>query len=340
VLGNFHDIQIPEHERDYLLAILAEHVFEGPWLKILVSVDAAIVLSGAVLTSFVGVTGLIRRMTLDRCLPQFLLRTNRRGTSHWIILTFLILCISIVLATGGELLSLAGVYTLSFLSVMCLFAMGNMLLKVRRGRLRRDYYASWPIVIAAFFATIIGIVGNIAMKPRNFLFFMYYFVPTVLTVIVMLKREDLLKIPLYGLNEAVKKINLWNQKIGDAIRGKIDEINAQAVVFFTRGDSAENLNKVMLYVMENETTNRVIIIHVYDEEKNIPENLKKDVDYLDKIYPEIKMDLVLRQGTFGPKLVDTLSRELQVPENYMFIGHPGHDFPHNIADLGGVRLII
>ncbi|MFP6888217.1 MAG: APC family permease, partial [Nitrospinota bacterium] len=51
----------------------------GPWLSWLISIDAALVLSGAVLTSYVGVNGLILRMTLDRCLPQFLLKSNRRG---------------------------------------------------------------------------------------------------------------------------------------------------------------------------------------------------------------------------------------------------------------------
>lgn len=39
----------------------------GEWLKVLVSVDAFVVLSGSVLTSYVGVTGLIRRMAMDRC---------------------------------------------------------------------------------------------------------------------------------------------------------------------------------------------------------------------------------------------------------------------------------
>jgi hypothetical protein len=29
-----------------------------------------------------------------------------------------------------------------------------------------------------------------------------------------------------------------------------------------------------------------------------------------------------------------------VPKNYMFIGAPGQDFPHNLSELGGVRLII
>ncbi len=57
----------------------------GLWLADLVSIDAALVLNGAVLTSFIGVNGLVRRMTLDRCLPQFFLKTNRRGTTHRII---------------------------------------------------------------------------------------------------------------------------------------------------------------------------------------------------------------------------------------------------------------
>jgi amino acid transporter len=48
-----------------------------PWLELLVSIDAALVLSGGVLTSYVGVVGLVRRMALDRCLPNFLLQTNR-----------------------------------------------------------------------------------------------------------------------------------------------------------------------------------------------------------------------------------------------------------------------
>jgi len=94
----------------------------GGWLAVLISIDAALVLSGAVLTSFVGVNGLVRRMTLDRCLPQFLLKINRRGTTHRIIIAFFVLCVSILLITKGELKALAGVYTISFLAVMALSA--------------------------------------------------------------------------------------------------------------------------------------------------------------------------------------------------------------------------
>lgn len=38
-----------------------------------VSLDAFVVLSGAVLTAYVGISGLLARMSKDRCLPQFML---------------------------------------------------------------------------------------------------------------------------------------------------------------------------------------------------------------------------------------------------------------------------
>ncbi len=73
---------IGSHENDLLAQMGA--IAAGRWLQQAVSLDATLVLSGAVLTSYVGVIGLVRRMSLDRCLPQFLLRENRRRrTNHW-----------------------------------------------------------------------------------------------------------------------------------------------------------------------------------------------------------------------------------------------------------------
>ncbi|MEZ4688448.1 MAG: hypothetical protein R3B47_21020 [Bacteroidia bacterium] len=48
-----------------------------------------------------------------------------------------------MLITKGDVRLLAGVYTISFLSVMALFAVGNMLLKVRRNQLPRPEKATW-----------------------------------------------------------------------------------------------------------------------------------------------------------------------------------------------------
>ncbi|CAN0447976.1 unnamed protein product, partial [Ectocarpus sp. 12 AP-2014] len=63
-----------------------------------VSLDAFVVLSGAVLTAYVGISGLLARMAKDRCLPQFMLRKNKwRGTYHYIIFGFFLLATSQVI---------------------------------------------------------------------------------------------------------------------------------------------------------------------------------------------------------------------------------------------------
>src|SRR5690606_33242146 len=68
------------------------HVAGGNWLLWVISIDATLVLSGAVLTSYVGVSGLVQRMTLDRCLPQFLLKLNNKGVPDRIMIAFFLLC--------------------------------------------------------------------------------------------------------------------------------------------------------------------------------------------------------------------------------------------------------
>nr|HPQ51192.1 APC family permease [Alphaproteobacteria bacterium] len=86
-LGLLPLAQIQEVPPD-LLATMGNLSLGSTFAKI-ISVDAVLVLSGAVLTSYVGVTGLVRRMTLDRSLPQILLQENSwRKTNHWIILGF------------------------------------------------------------------------------------------------------------------------------------------------------------------------------------------------------------------------------------------------------------
>ena len=60
-----------------------EHWEIGEFLSFWVSVDAFVVLAGAVLTSYVGINGLIRRMAMDRCLPQALLYKVRVRDDAW-----------------------------------------------------------------------------------------------------------------------------------------------------------------------------------------------------------------------------------------------------------------
>jgi hypothetical protein len=66
----------------------------------------------------------------------------------------------------------------------------------------------------------------------------------------------------------------------------------------------------------------------------------RDLEALDRAYPDFKIEYIQIQGVFGPEIIDRLSQEWQIPHNFMFIGSPSDRFPHRLADLGGVRLII
>ncbi|GBE05490.1 putative amino acid permease YhdG [bacterium BMS3Abin10] len=312
----------------------------GTWLSKIISIDATLVLSGAVLTSFVGVTGLVRRMTLDRCLPQFLLKMNRKGTNHRIIIAFFLLTVSILLLTRGKLTALAGVYTISFLAVMALFGLGNILLKVKRASLPRPSRAAWPVVLAGISAVIVGLLGNIIMSPAYWVVFLEYFLPAMLIISVMLGRISILKAFLYMIQTASLSVARLTGGVSKSIVARIDEINSQQIVFFTRGDNIANLNNVMLYVKNNEHTNRIKVVIVVKDDSEVPPNLEKDLEMLDQAYPAIDIEFLVVKGDFGPKLIRDLSKKWSIPTNLMFIGSPGDHFLYGLADLGGVRLII
>jgi amino acid transporter len=332
-------IDFVEPNKDALLAHMGRES-AGPWLALLISADAALVLSGAVLTSFVGVNGLVGRMTLDRCLPQFLAKKNRRGTTHRVLAGFFLLTVSVLLITHGDLDALAGVYTLSFLSVMLLFGLGNMLLKVNRASLPRPERASWAVVILAMAAVAAALVGNAILEPDYFWVFLDYFIPALLIVTVMLTRITLLKGVLFLTRKLITAFLRPLNDLKQSVRLTIERINSQQVVFFTRGDNIANLNRVMLYVQRNEHTNKIKMVHVIKPGEKPLAKLEADIKLLDEAYPQIDIELVTIHGTFGPALIRKLSREWRIPANFMFIGCPGGGIPHTLGELGGVRVIV
>lgn len=335
---------ISEHEPN-LLSYMGQ-ISGGHGLATMISIDAVVVLSGAVLTAFVGVTGLIERMTLDRILPAYFLRRNRKGSSYRIIVFFFLLSVSILLITRGKVAALAGVYTISFLSVMCLFGIGNILLKIKRQKLPRTERATWIAVLLGVAAVLIALVGNILKEPfpgehANFTIFVEYFIPTILFVAIMLNRIALLEILLKFIEYLFVPILRFVTKTNENIQHTIDRIQSQEFVFFTRGDNLANLNKVMLYIQGNEHTKRIKIVTVTPEKQHdIIEKLKQDIVFLDREYPEISIEFVEIEGSFAPELIQNLSKEWNIPVNFMFIGSPGDRFPFRIEELGGVRLII
>jgi amino acid transporter len=334
-------LPIPEIEsnREALLSIMGNQV-SGSWLSFLVSIDAVLVLSGAVLTSFVGVSGLVERITLDRILPPFLLKRNKNGSTYRIAIVFFLLCVSILLITEGNLEALAGVYTIAFLAVMALFGIGNILLKVRRKHLPRPERSGWLSLFIAIVAVITALAGNIILNPDYLAVFMEYFIPTISVILIMLNRTALLKLLLRLIRYFLDPINRVLVKSYRDINRTIDRINAQEFVYFTKKDDVAALNKVLLYIRNNEHTRKLKIVSVFPEGEQATPNFVSDLDVLDREYPEIKVEYIQLHGTFAPSLIKKLSMEWDIPINFMFIGSPSEKFPYPLQELGGVRLII
>jgi len=341
-----------------LLSRIGE-ISSGNWLAFVISIDAVLVLCGAVLTSFVGVSGLLERITLDRIMPNFFLKKNKKGSSYRIIILFFLLSVSVLLITKGEVTLLAGVYTLSFLSVMALFVVGNMLLKIKRKRLPRPEKAKWTALIFALIAVTFAIVGNILIvpedptQPRNVVVFLEYFIPTTLFLVVMLNRTKLLKFLINFIQHLFNPLRkaLENSDleiplrrgviyINKSLQKSINKIRQQEFVFFTKGDNVANLNHVMTYIRNNEHTKRIKIVTVLREGEEVVDNLETDIKVLDRMYPEIDIEFIKMVDKFGPSLIQRLSAEWNIPPNFMFVGSPGDKFPYRIEELGGVRLII
>ena len=324
--------------KESLLAYLGQTT-GGSWLAILISVDAVLVLCGAVLTSFVGVSGLLNRMTLDRILPNYFLKQNKNGSNYRIIISFLILCVSVLFVTKGSLESLAGVYTFSFLTVMGLFGIGNLLLKFKRKKLPRPEKARGISVVVAVSFIIAAFIGNINLNTHSFYTFIYYLIPAFLVVEIMLNRSFLIEFIIYSLeyfyNPLRKMVVLSNRYLNKMHL----KIKSQEFVFFTKGDNIAILNKVMQYVEGNETTKKLKIVNVKKEGVS-NELLIEDLKVLDRAYPEIHIEFIEIEGVFGPELITELSEKWNIPKNFMFIGSPSDRFPYRVSELGGVRLIM
>ncbi|SDE19308.1 Amino acid permease [Pedobacter soli] len=312
----------------------------GHWLATFISVDAVLVLSGALLTSYLGVNGLIKRMTLDRILPQFLLKENNRGSSPRILILFYLLCLSVLFITRGALGPLAGVYTISFLLVMIYFGFGNLLLKIKRSRLPRQERATTISVALAILAVVSALYGNIIMHADYLIVFLQYFIPAIIIIFMLLSRNLLLKYILVVVDSFFDTLKRAAALTRLHLNRSLRKLNDQEFVYFTKADDISVLNKVMIYVQQNEITKKLKIVTVLAEGDEVASDFFNDLNVLDRAYPDIKIEYLRLQGTFGPEIIAKLSHEWDIPINFMFISSPSDKFSHRVSDLGGVRLII
>lgn len=138
--------------------------------------------STAVLTAFVGLDGLVFRMSLDKCLPVVFLQKNGwRGTNHYIILTFLLLCIALIVVMDGKVSELAGIYSMAFLGVLATFIMGSMLLKNTPKHasflVAKGLMVKWWKLCLSLALICISLLGNLLGSSNVIVSFLSYFLP-------------------------------------------------------------------------------------------------------------------------------------------------------------------
>ncbi|KAF4316228.1 hypothetical protein G195_010337 [Phytophthora kernoviae 00238/432] len=332
---------------DALLAKTA-YVSAGSWFGTWVSVDAFIVLSGSVLTSYVGICGLVRRLSTDRVLPSFLAKTNKiRGTNHYIIGVYFLLASSLVLVLNGDATIMNGVYTYAFLGLMALFACAGMLLKGKRPEIPRDVSAPWSVLVLGFVMVVVAIFANLLGDPKVLMYFALYFIAVMLVMFVMFERVTILRCFLalmktavpskYGKEPIVDDFRTWDSpevehtgaRGGRTIARAIVSIRSAPIVFFCKTPDLTIINKVIIYVRRNEQTHTLRIVHMFsDEEAEAPvlAAFRNVAKLFDSMYPKIRVDFVSVQGEFCPATIEWLSRKMAVPRNMMFITQPDMAF--------------
>lgn len=322
--------------KDFLLADAAK-VIGGSLFQYIVVIDAFLVLSGAVLTAFVGVSGLIFRMSADACLPEFFTKQNEKGSYPRIIVAFFLLCSSILIITKGNLLSLAGVYTIAFLGVMSFFAFGNLILKETRTELKRTYSAPILFVILAFVATLMGIFGNIRIDINNLTFFELYFIPSFLLVLFIIYQDYVLKWAI--------RITKPLPKIHEYLLNRYSDLVEGRYIVYVRHIS--RIYHALEYINKNETGWNVTLVHCKCDEicgENREEHLaelSESIVQLKKagVFPHLNISLKVVDEPFGAEVINSLSRTMKIHKNRMFIGSIHHHHPYEYAELGGVRII-
>ena len=278
-------------------------------------------------------------MTLDRILPNFFLKQNKKGSHYRIAFAFLLLCVSVLIATNGVLTSLAGVYTFSFLAVMALFGIGNLMLKVKRKKLPRPEYAPVFSVLVAITFIALAFWGNFILNPSSFKTFIFYLIPALLIVMVMLNRSIIISALLVTVDAFFRPLRKLSVLSNRKLKQMYFKVHSQEFVFFTKRDDVAILNKVMQYVETNETTKKLKIVNIMKPGDD-NEKLKVDIELLDRAYPEIDIEFIEITGEFTPDLIEQLSQKWNIPKNFMFIASPSDRFSYRVSDLGGVRLIM
>ncbi|KAJ3568956.1 hypothetical protein NP233_g5372 [Leucocoprinus birnbaumii] len=308
----------------------------GRWLRVLVVIDAVIVLCGGVLTGILASCELFGQLAQDRVLPAiFFKRFPISGAPYVSILSFTAFCALLYASAGGSLEVVSLMFSLVWLTVMSQFPVALLLLKYNRGWLKRVRGTPLSTVFSAILIMCAAAAGNIAVNPRTFGYFSAYLIGITAIFFITQNKSKILR-GLYWTYDQYPLLHRWKItcRWGDRIIQAIRNLKRQPVCILVNSDEINWLFRMVLYVRKNEETSRVMIVHfLSDAEKGPPSELEANTRILDEAFPELTIDLVLVSGDFEPKTVAALSHKLKIPTSLMFMGCPGAHFEHSMAEL-------
>ncbi|KAI0047380.1 hypothetical protein FA95DRAFT_1559224 [Auriscalpium vulgare] len=314
----------------------------GRWLRIIVVVDAVSVLLGGVMTGVVTASRLFDRLARDRVLPQFFLWELPITKSPYIAtLTSVGLSLLLYVASGMSLSTVSSMFSVAFLSVLFLYALSDLLLKLNRPRLSRAPHSGLLVLAGAFVVVITTLAGNIALQPSALAVFAASFAIVLSALVVLNAQPHILRLLLrtYSVSPLARlhATRGWQA----ALVGLYRRVRSARMCVWIKDDDIHTMLQALLSVQRNAPDARtVVFVHAYPSVDRIPSELHPNTRLLDEAFPTITIDLAFVQGAFSPALVEAASRALDVPRSRMCVLSLSRDHPWEIADYGGVRVIM
>ncbi|KAG1859294.1 amino acid permease-domain-containing protein [Suillus subluteus] len=310
-----------------ILSLLAQKV-AGRWLRIMVVVDAVVVLCAGVLTGILSACELLIKLSCDRVLPRvFLATVPATGAPYVTVVSFIAFSALIYAGTGANLIVVSQMFTMVWLAVMALFPISLILLRFSRPRLPRASQCSLIVVVGAISVTVTIAAGNVAIDPIIAGWFALYLVILLVLFYMSQNKVTILRWIYWAYDQLPWLHRLQLTKgWGDGLTQRMRSLRRREVCLLAKTDEINNLFNMILYVRHNEETSCLKIVHFHSGDCGFL--------VLDEAFPEITVDLMFIEGQFDPKNLAALAHHLKIPRSLMFMSSPGPNFLYPVAELG------
>jgi amino acid transporter len=341
------------------------------WLKLIVVVDAVLVLMGGILTGIQACIGLCQCLAHDGILASvFLSRMIKTQAHHASIALFPALCLVFCAVFHFDMATMSSVFSMTFLFVMLSFHISLALIKWNRPSLLQDPASSqceMACITLAITIAVIAISGNVALQPIYLLQTALLALAIFVALWILKGRVNIARFFLWLVNEKwvggeVKRGSFHLRgfsKIQSALIKWMKRKRSKPIVFLSETDEISHLVQVLRYIgevsldrsdkgeldadtasLQNETTSRVIVVHCFQSLNDLPSELESNIQLVDEAFPKITVDLIFVQAELSPVVVETMSRQLRIPKHRFFLTCPSAKSKSTLHDFGNLRIII